>query len=245
LHRRVSNGGAKCSDSLACPARFLIASSMPGNPSGLAVLHCSAGGRVLPDVLRRFAAAGASAVLPAGHLHFAGVCAASLGCSVPGLRGGCRCGGGDYLMEITPCTIREASSFVNQHHRHHRAPQGAIFAIALSSGDDVVGVAIVGRPVSRHAADGWTAELTRCCVVDGVKNGASKLMRAAWRAARALGYKRLITYTLPSEGGASLRGAGFRLLGTTPGGSWSSAGRPRVDRHPLQAKFRWECRDGS
>ena len=72
------------------------------------------------------------------------------------------------------------------------------------------------------------------------RNACSKLCGAAWRAVRALGYKRLITYTLPEEGGASLRGAGFSLVGLAGGGSWSRTDRPRVDLHPLQVKLRWE-----
>ena len=103
----------------------------------------------------------------------------------------------------------------------------------------IVGVAIVGRPVARSFDDGWTVEVTRTCT-DGTANANSKLYGACWRAAQALGFKRMITYTLPSESGASLRAAGWRLYGPAGGGSWSRQSRPRVDRHPLQNKFRWE-----
>lgn len=67
------------------------------------------------------------------------------------------------------------------------------------------------------------------------------LYGAAWRAAKALGYKRLVTYTLPEEGGASLRAAGWRLVGECGGGSWSRESRPREDKHPIQMKYRWEA----
>lgn len=70
---------------------------------------------------------------------------------------------------------------------------------------------------------------------------ASQLYAAAWRAWRGLGGLRLVTYTLPDEGGASLRGAGWRCLGEAGGGSWSRPSRPRVDEHPTQAKLRWEA----
>jgi hypothetical protein len=101
-------------------------------------------------------------------------------------------------------------------------------------------VAIVGRPVARElAADDFAAELTRCCT-DGTRNACSMLYSAAWRAARALGYRRLVTYTLASEGGASLRAAGWHCIGEAGGGSWSRTSRPRVDTHPLQIKLRWE-----
>ena len=105
----------------------------------------------------------------------------------------------------------------------------------------VVGVAIVGRPVARMLDNGWVLEVNRCCT-DGTRNACSALYGAAWRAARALGYRRLITYTLPSEGGASLRGAGWRVVGqTTNVNGWSCPSRPRVDTHPLQAKLCWEA----
>jgi len=142
-------------------------------------------------------------------------------------------------MILTPITLAEANQFVAVNHRHHSPVVGCIFCAAVSVDTTVRGVAIVGRPVSRMLDDGWTAEVLRCCT-DGTKNACSMLYRAAWRAVRALGYRRLITYTLPEEGGASLRGAGFKLIGQAGGGSWSRKERPRVDTHPLQAKLRWE-----
>lgn len=143
------------------------------------------------------------------------------------------------MLRVTPITLREAFAFVAANHRHHRPPQGALFGIAVSEDDVVRGVCIVGRPVARMLADGFTVEATRCCT-DGARNACSMLYRAAWRAARALGYLRLVTYTLADEGGASLRAAGFSIIGAAGGGSWSRADRPRVDAHPLQGKIRWE-----
>ncbi len=138
-------------------------------------------------------------------------------------------------------TLREARQYVADSHRHHRAPQGGLFAIGLSDGAEVCGVAIVGKPVARMLNNGWTAEITRLCT-DGTRNACSMLYGACWRAARALGYRRLITYTLASEGGASLRASGFTLVGQAGGGSWSRPSRPRVDTHPTQQKLRWELR---
>jgi len=119
-----------------------------------------------------------------------------------------------------------------------------MFAVACAAGDEaeVCGVAIVGRPVSRHeAADTWTAEVTRLAT-DGTRYACSFLYASCWRAARALGYRRLITYTLQTETGGSLRGAGWALIGETEGGSWSSKSRPRIDKHPLEPKFKWEVK---
>lgn len=143
-------------------------------------------------------------------------------------------------MNLQPITLKEAMRFVDEHHRHHRAPQGGLFAIGLSEGEKVVGVAIVGRPVARMLDSGWTAEITRLCVLEGYTNACSMLYSACWRAARAMGYKRLITYILKSENGSSLKASGFRLVGKAGGGSWDREGRPRVDTHPIEQKKLFE-----
>ena len=156
-------------------------------------------------------------------------------------------------LEITPIGLDEANAFVDLYHRHHKAVPGCKFCIAVSDMVEVVsygtrvigtirGVAIVGRPVGRMLDDSWTLEVNRLCT-DGTRNGCSMLYSAAWKAARALGYKRLITYTLPEEGGASLRGAGWRCLGETGGGSWNRLVRPRIDPDELLRgqKLLWEA----
>lgn len=148
-------------------------------------------------------------------------------------------------LALVPVTLREANAFVEAHHRHHGPSRGCLFCVGVSSGEppEVVGVAIVGRPLSRMLQDGFTAEVLRVCVVE-TKNACSMLYAAAWRAARALGYRRLVTYTLAEEGGGSLRAAGWRLIGEAGGGSWSRKDRPRVDTHPTQGKLRWEAAGG-
>jgi hypothetical protein len=142
-------------------------------------------------------------------------------------------------LNLVPINISDAKEFVARVHRTHRAPVSGLFAIAVGEGDKVLAVAIIGRPVARALDDGWTAEVTRVAS-DGAKNACSMLYGAAWRAARAMGYRRLVTYTLASENGASLRASGYTNIAETAGGSWNTPSRPRVDRHPTQAKFRWE-----
>ena len=139
-------------------------------------------------------------------------------------------------MELQPITLKEARRFVDLHHRHHKAPQGGLFAIGLNNGDKVIGVAIVGRPVARMLQNGYTAEVTRLCVLEGYYNSCSMLYSACWRAARAMGYRKLITYILESENGTSLIASGYRLVGKAGGGTWNSKSRPRVDTHPLEQK---------
>lgn len=146
------------------------------------------------------------------------------------------------MLKITPIALDEANAFVETHHRHHKPVPGAKFCVAVSEGETVHGVAIVGRPVARMSDDGWTLEVNRVCT-DGARNACSMLYGAAWRAAKALGYRRLITYTLPQEGGASLRAAGWKLLGERGGGNWNVPSRPRIDtaQHLQGQKLLWEA----
>ena len=143
-------------------------------------------------------------------------------------------------LEVVPVSLTEARMWVDRVHRHHRAPQGGLFAIAVARDAEIVGVAIVGRPASRNLDDGWTVEVTRVAVIEGIRNACSKLYAAAWRTARGMGYRRAVTYTLQEEPGTSVEAAGWKCIGKTAGGSWSRDERPRIDRHPLQAKLRWE-----
>lgn len=142
-----------------------------------------------------------------------------------------------------PMTIRDANAYVALHHRHHRPVRGGLFALSvMDEAGDVRGVAIVGRPVARMLQDGRTAEVVRVAT-DGAANACSALYGAAWRTCRAMGYLRLVTYTLPEEGGGSLRAAGWRCVGEAGGGTWHRRTRPRVDLHPTQGKLRWEAGD--
>lgn len=143
-------------------------------------------------------------------------------------------------LALVPCSIQDAREYVAQFHRHHGAPLSGLFAVSCAVGERVCGVAIVGRPVARGLQDGWTAEVTRVAT-DGTRNACSFLYCACWRAARALGWRKLITYTLATESGASLRAAGWSVVGQVSARSWHCASRPRVDRAPLQEKIRWEA----
>ena len=142
-------------------------------------------------------------------------------------------------LHLQPIGRDEAFTFIRRYHRHHPPPQGWKFGIAVNDGERVVGVVTVGRPVARGNDDGYTAEVTRCCT-DGTKNACSMLYAAAWRAARAMGYRRIGTYLLASESGTSLKAAGWRVLYQTKGGSWDTPSRPRVDTHPTEQKTYWE-----
>lgn len=148
-------------------------------------------------------------------------------------------------LTIVPVTFRQACAFVAAHHRHHPPPRGMKFALGVAAHGELVGVATVGRPVARHLDDGYTAEVTRTCT-DGTPNTNSMLLGAAWRAARAMGYYVLITYTQLDESGASLRAAGFARVAELPAGpGWHRPSRPR--RHTSRdhvPRVRWEIRAG-
>jgi hypothetical protein len=147
---------------------------------------------------------------------------------------------GQSRLVICPLTLREANAYVRQHHRHHGPARGQKFSISVADESNTVrGVAIVGRPTSRVLDDGWTLEVLRLAT-DGCENACSALYGAAWRAGRAMGYRKVVTFTLRSESGTSLRASGWRVVGQVPGRSWSTPSRPRIDTHPLQPRFRWE-----
>ena len=129
-------------------------------------------------------------------------------------------------MRLVPIRLKDAQRFVREHHRHHTPPQGWRWGVGLMDAEHLVGVAMAGRPVSRMLDDGLTLEVTRCCT-DGTRNAASCLYGAVRRAAKALGYRRLVTYTMQGETGASLRAAGWVRDGDRRGESWSRPSRPR------------------
>lgn len=128
------------------------------------------------------------------------------------------------MMKIEPITFREACKFVSNYHRHNKPPRGHKFSVALRNSGELVGVAMAGRPVARHFDDGKTLEVNRTCT-DGSRNANSMLYGAVWRAAKAMGYERCITYTQANESGISLRAAGFikvKELPARPGWAESS-----------------------
>lgn len=148
---------------------------------------------------------------------------------------------------MIPIGLDEANDFVEQFHRHNGRTNrdGGKFAIGASTEVGMVGVAIVGSPLARMLQDGWTAEVTRLCVLDGAPKGTCSFLYArCWRAWSAQGGAKLVTYTLADESGASLRGAGWRVVAQCKprsAGAWNSRDRAR-DWKPIygQQKLRWE-----
>lgn len=141
-------------------------------------------------------------------------------------------------MELRPISVKHASRFVATWHRHLDAPQGARFALSAWEDGQLVGVAMVGNPIARLSMDGWTAEVIRVAT-DGTPNACSFLYSRAKRAAQALGFRRVITKTLPTESGASLRAVQAQSQGVCPAQQWDRVNRRRVES-PMSPKLRWE-----
>lgn len=116
------------------------------------------------------------------------------------------------MLEIRPITLREANVYVAQHHRHNLPTNGHKFSVACYDGDRLCGVAIAGQPIARKLDDGLTIEIRRVCT-DGTRNACSILYGACSKCAKEMGCKRVVTYTLISEPGSSLRAAGFKNCG--------------------------------
>lgn len=150
-------------------------------------------------------------------------------------------------MEIRPITFRQACAFVTAFHRHNKAPQGHKFSVGIYIDNVLVGVGMAGRPIARAFDDGLTLEINRTCT-DGTSNANSMIYGALRKAAFAMGYRRIITYTQADESGASLKGAGFvKVKELPPRGSWAqSSVKLRGTRDEVGnggvARMLWECR---
>lgn len=150
-------------------------------------------------------------------------------------------------LTIRPITLRASNAFVVEHHRHSRPVVGCRFCISAVSDEQVVAVAIAGRPLARRLDNGTTAEVPRMCAVPGAQKGVNSMLYAAcWRAWREMGGRKMLTYTLQSESGDSLRGLkqqGWRQAAELDGNSagWVRNDGPRENR-PIyaQPKYRWE-----
>lgn len=155
------------------------------------------------------------------------------------------------MLEVRPITLKEANAYVARNHRHNLPTSGHKWSVACYEGDRLCGVAIAGQPIARKLDDGLTVEIRRVCT-DGTHNACSILYGACARVAKDMGYKRVITYTLLSEPGTSLKASGFINCGEAGGPLWNVPSRPREDvqetlfraerKYPDEKKIRWEKR---
>tara|TARA_R100001463_G_scaffold86122_3_gene141065 strand:+ start:252 stop:725 length:474 start_codon:yes stop_codon:yes gene_type:complete len=147
---------------------------------------------------------------------------------------------------IIPLKLKEANDFVTEHHRHNKKSQGHRFSLGTLYKNNLIGVAIVGRPVARRLDDQFVAEVLRVCIKDPApKNACSYLYGRCWRVWQAMGGKKLITYTLASESGSSMKAVGWNKVSETkprPTHNLGWTSRKNRTWHPVneQLKFRWE-----
>lgn len=147
-------------------------------------------------------------------------------------------------LVLVPLTRRAANAYIGEHHRHHGKVVGDLFRVGIRCGERLVGCAVVGRPVSRiiQRDEPQICELVRLCVGEGAPGNTLRTLHGAvLRAAWALGYTRVITYTLKTESGNSMRDAGYRVLGERKGRSWNTRSRPRTDKHVIADRMLWEA----
>lgn len=145
------------------------------------------------------------------------------------------------ILRLKPVSLRVANAYTAEHHRHLKPARGCRFVTSVvDDADNVRGVIVVEWPSARLLNDGYSAEVTRCAT-DGTRNACSKLYGAARRACLALGFRRLFTSTLPQEGGASLRAAGWIPVYVSPGGEWSRPSRGRAPAESPGGKQVWSA----
>lgn len=136
-------------------------------------------------------------------------------------------------MRAVPVELKEANAFVDRLHRHHASVARDKYRVGCEVQGELVGVVQVGRPVARALCDGETLEVLRLCS-KGDRNVCSFLYSRAARIAKELGYKKIITYILESEDGASLKASGWHIEADgVGGGSWNRPSRPRTEEVQL------------
>lgn len=156
----------------------------------------------------------------------------------------------DYGLQLGAVSLQEAKAFTAKNHRHagedgqHRPPVSWRWGHAVFNGGELVGVAMVGRPVARLLDATTTVEVRRVCIDPGIprelaRDACSMLYGAACREAKARGFQKVVTYTLEEEAGVSLKAAGFTIEARTRGGSWDRPSRRRGNVGPTSRKVRW------
>jgi hypothetical protein len=144
-------------------------------------------------------------------------------------------------LTIRPITLDQAQTFVRDWHRHNRDNAGGCWAIACMREDELVGVAICGRPVSQVLQRRGYLEILRVAVLEGCEGACSMLYSRCRRIGQLMGYQRFSTYNRPGESGASLEAAGFVKVGKVRARAAGWQNRPGRAPHPSQEKFRWEA----
>lgn len=142
------------------------------------------------------------------------------------------------MLVAVPMELKDSNEFVAKYHRHHAPVVRDKFRVGCSEDGILVGVANVGRPVSRALCDGKTLEVTRLCTT-GERNVCSFLYSRCARIAKEMGYSKIITYILETEDGTSLKASGWHKEADIKGHSWDTPSRRRATTAPTCDKQRW------
>ena len=158
------------------------------------------------------------------------------------------------MFEAYPLPLKQAKRFISEHHSHNKAPSFHIFSIGVKYKGQPVGVGCVSMPTARALMDGYSCEITRLCVSDDApKNACSFLYGRLCRAAFAMGYQRIYTYSLESERASSIKASGFKIDGFSKRRKQNGHAKRRDSIqtrllgnsfYPIESKVRWIRRAG-
>jgi hypothetical protein len=122
---------------------------------------------------------------------------------------------------IAPIPLSVANDFVKKYHRHNDERKIHKFSLGLykksEDKDILIGVAICGSPTGISYNGKSFLEVYRVCVTEA-NNSCSMLYGRCTRIAKELGYEKLITYTLKTEPGTTVKASGFELETDEAGG---------------------------
>ena len=144
-------------------------------------------------------------------------------------------------LRLQPVTRDVVRLFVQKHHSHHHRPNTYIAAVGVSNEVGLVCVAVLEIPRARMLCNGTTAEVSRVASDGSTNNAASMACGAISRAALALGYTRLVSYTILGEPGTMYRASNWHPTALSTGGEWGRPSRPLLQKsNQTGEKVRWE-----
>lgn len=131
---------------------------------------------------------------------------------------------------IIPLTLAQANSFAAKQRENYRPFRGRRFAIGCAMDEKLVGIVILGKPVDEALDDGLTLAVNYIHATGG-RTAYGMLYGAAARAAKALGYCRIIAFLPENISSSGLRAAGWKCAGPV------ESGKPQAPK-----KLRYEQR---
>lgn len=140
-------------------------------------------------------------------------------------------------FEVVPVGLEIANSFVRGHHSYMSRVHRCKYSLGLTFDKELVGVIICNVPSSPHYDDGRTLEILRCAIAVGWPHAASKLIGQACRVARAMGYKKVITWCDAAKSGTSYVATNFKLVKISQRSHWKTRPAKREEEPSSQMKL--------